>query len=127
MKKLVLLAVLAVLLIGLGASGYSQVAGEKAELDLTIVNETGFAINEFYLKPSNETRWGFSLLQNGATIPTSARYRISWPFDEKADVMDIRVRWTDNDRQVWSKVNLEKAVELVIKYDGTKCWYEIKE
>lgn len=113
-KKIMVIVGLA-LLTAMGAS--AQV------FDFTLVNKTGFTIDEIYVSPNGDDEWGedvmsLDVLANGKSVEIS--------FDEDyeellldfdIDLYDLKVVDEDGDEYYWTKLKLETINSIEISLD----------
>lgn len=117
MKKLVLTAVL--LASALAAPAY---AGTQ---DFTVLNATGYPINELYVAASSKDEWEEDVLGRD-TLPDAERTKISFDSDETACLWDIKVKYEDGETAEWQGVNLCEisVVKLSYDHDSGRTWAE---
>ena len=95
------------------------VASAQGKQDFTLVNKTGLTINELYVSPSNDDEWGEDVL--GADIlANGAKVEIEFARKEKACKWDLKIVDEDEDDIVWEDIDLCKASEITLKYEGKK-------
>ncbi|MGG5810460.1 hypothetical protein [Falsiroseomonas sp. CW058] len=97
-----LLAALAALPLALGTAGSVQAQGQQ---DFTLVNRTGYQINEIYVGPSSSPNWGRDLL--GANVlPNGRTFDIRFPGGSRECLWDIKVVYDDGDQSQFMRANL---------------------
>ncbi len=120
MRKLLL----SLLFIAIGPlSVASAVAGDA---DFTLVNGTGYTINEVYISPANKEAWGRDRLGEG-NLPNN-RSRL-FRFSDKANcVQDIKVVFDKDDEVIWEDLDLCEINKLTLRYNrSTNTVTAIKE
>lgn len=105
MKKMILGAALAIM------SG-AAVAGDA---DFTLVNKTGYAINEVYISPTQKANWGKDRLGDYQFLNGDKR---KFKFgDTKNCRQDIKVIFTDDESEVeWEDINLCEVNKITLRY-----------
>ena len=105
-QKIILLAVLAV-------SGASSFAGDA---DFTLVNRTGYALNEVFISPANKNNWGNDRLGTNQLLNGQAR---KFKFgDTKHCLQDIQVVFADDQSEVvWEGLDLCELTKITLRYN----------
>jgi len=105
LKKAVLLGFLA-----LGGASYA------ADADFTLVNRTGYALNEVYISPTHKDHWGKDRLGSNQLLNGQAR---TFKFgDTKNCVQDIKVVFTDDGSEIeWEGLNLCELEKITLTYN----------
>lgn len=105
-QKIVLLAVLAV-------SSASSFAGDA---DFTLVNRTGYALNEVFISPTKKDNWGKDRLgENQLLNGQSRKFKFG---DTKNCIQDIQVVFTDDESEVeWEGLNLCELNKITLRYN----------
>lgn len=105
LKRLVLLAAL-----------MSTGVAMAANADFTLVNRTGYALNEVYISPTKKDNWGKDRL--GSTQLLNGQSRNFRFGDTKNCVQDIKVVFTDDESEVeWEGFNLCELNKIVLRYN----------
>lgn len=112
MKRVFLGLMAAILLAG-------GVAAAQGKQDFTLVNKTGLDINEFYVSPSDDDQWGEDVLGQDV-LEDGKKVHITFSRKEKACKWDFKVIDEDDDPIVWEGIDLCKATEITLKYEGKK-------
>ncbi len=94
----------------------SAIAGNA---DFTLVNKTGYAINEVFISPSQKKNWGTDRLGENQFLNGQAR---KFKFgDTKNCRQDIKVVFTDDDSEIeWEDINLCEVNKITLKYNKRK-------
>jgi hypothetical protein len=87
--------------------------------DFTLVNRTGYDIDEVYVSPVNEKDWGEDvmgkdILKNGDSVD------IEFDRKEKECMWDMRVVFSDDEEAIWEDFNLCKVSEITLRYEGKR-------
>lgn len=97
----------------------------QGKQDFTLVNRTGYQIDEVYVAPSNSNDWeddvlGRDVLENGQRVD------ISFAAKTRACMYDVKVAYSDKTTAEWEKFDLCKVSKITIFYDrkGDKTWAE---
>lgn len=91
----------------------------QGKQDFTLVNKTGLTISEFYVSPSDDDEWGEDVLGRDV-LPHNDKIDISFARKEKACKWDLKIVDEDADPIVWEDIDLCKAEEITLKYEGKK-------
>ena len=103
-----------------------SVAAVAGDADFTLVNSTGYTINEVYVSAANREAWGKDILGDG-DMPHSKSRLIK--FSNKANCnQDIKVVFDAGGEAIWEDVDLCEINKITIKYNrSTKEVSAIKE
>ena len=87
-----------------------------ADADFTLVNRTGYALNEVYISPANKDAWGKDRLgKNQLAHGASRLFRFG---DTKNCVQDIKVVFADDGSEVeWEDFNLCELDKITLRYN----------
>ena len=110
-----------------GICSLVSVSAFAGDADFTMVNGTGYTINEVYISPANKNAWGKDRMGDD-DLPNgkSKLFR----FSDKANcVQDIKVVFDKGDAEVtWEDLDLCEINKLTLKYNrATKAVSAIKE
>lgn len=99
----------------LGVCALSGVA-YGGDADFTLVNRTGYAINEVYISPTKKDNWGKDRLGSNQLLNGQSR---KFKFgDTKNCVQDIQVVFTDDESEVeWEGFNLCELNKITLRYN----------
>ena len=86
-----------------------------ADQDFTLVNATGYTIEQVYVSPIKVTDWeedvlGRDVLANGESV------RIRFPKRENVCHWDIKVVYDDGEEAIWADFNLCEVSRITIHY-----------
>ena len=102
----------AVLLGFLVLSGVSY----AADADFTLVNRTGYALNEVYISPTQKDHWGKDRLGSNQ-LPNGQSRKFKFG-DTKNCVQDIKVVFADDGSEVeWEGFNLCELDKITLRYN----------
>lgn len=102
-----------------------SVAAFSGDQDFTLVNKTGLTIDELYLSPSNHNEWGEDVL-GVDTLANGAKVDIEFSHKENECMWDLKIVDEDETSVVWEDINLCKASEITLLYQGKKATAQIK-
>ena len=122
MKRLMLRFGVAAVLVCVVAGSLGASSGERA---FVLLNKTGLTIDELYLSPSKEDRWGDDVL--GVDVLANnqkAEISFSHPGDECR--WDMKIVDEDGDDVVWTNLDLCSASEITLSYQGGSPTAQIK-
>ena len=92
-------------------------AAQNRKLDFSLVNKTGLTIDEVYVSPTDDDEWGEDVmgkdvLKNGESVD------IEFSRKETTCLWDLKVVDSEEDSIEWTKLDLCKANEITLKYEG---------
>jgi hypothetical protein len=119
MKKWFLAVGLAILVAG----SVSMLA--RGDQDFTLVNKTGLSIDELYLSPANDNEWGEDVLGKDV-LKTGESVKIKFSHKESECTWDMKIVDEEKDDIVWEDINLCKATQITLKYEGKHPTADIK-
>lgn len=97
----------------------SAVVLAQGKQDFTLVNKTGLTVSELYVSASDDEEWGEDVL--GADVLSDGeKVKIEFVGKEKQCVWDLKIVDDEEDEVVWDEINLCKAQEITLKYEGKK-------
>ena len=105
-QKIVLLTVLAV----------SSAASFAGDADFTLVNRTGYALNEVFISPAKKDNWGKDRLgENQLLNGQSRKFKFG---DTKHCLQDIKVTFADDESEIeWEELNLCELNKITLYYN----------
>jgi hypothetical protein len=110
MKKLLLSLALGVFfLLGIAAM---VSAGDE---DFILVNGTGLTIAEFYISPAATNVWEEDVLGVDTLAPGDS-VKIDFVREEEGCSWDLKIKDTDNDEILWTKIDLCQAAVVTLFY-----------
>ncbi|WP_019643492.1 hypothetical protein [Novispirillum itersonii] len=97
-------------------AGFSTAAVAGGKQDFTMVNKTGYAIEEVYVSPSAASDWqedvlGQDVLENGKSV------HIKFSRGTQACKWDVKVVYTDKETAEWEQFDLCTTSKITIHYD----------
>ena len=97
----------------------------QGKQDFTLVNKTGLTISELYVSPSNDDEWGEDVLGRDV-LENNDKANITFGRKEKMCLWDLKIVGDDKDDVIWEDINLCKAEEITLRYEGKKPTATIK-
>ena len=115
MKKIMLAALLA-----FGAAPVS--AGTQ---DFTILNNTGYPIEQVYVSSSSKDQWEEDVLGEDI-LEEGARAKVRFSNNEDDCLWDLKVVYTDQETAEWQGINLCEVSVVALSYDreSGRTWAE---
>lgn len=101
------------------ALGLSVIAGAAMaqDADFTLVNNTGYPIEELYVSPSKSKNWGSDVLGKH-TIANGEAWKISFPRSKSQCVQDMMIVFEDDgSKVVWENFNLCEITRITLTYN----------
>ncbi|WP_306602940.1 hypothetical protein [Azonexus sp.] len=87
-----------------------------ADADFTLVNRTGYTIEEVYISPANRSQWGKDRL-GSKQLPNAASRKFKFG-DTKNCMQDIKVVFTDDESEVeWEDFDLCELDKITLRYN----------
>ncbi len=101
----------------------------ESKLNFTLVNKTGYKIDEVYLSPGNTASWGGDIM-GVDVLANNSSVDIVFDPDEDHEWWDMKVVFVDyNEAVIWQNFNLAAIHKITLHWDGKTTWAikEIKE
>jgi hypothetical protein len=84
--------------------------------DFSLVNRTGYQIDEVYVSRSSSSQWGPDVMGNG-TLSDSERADITFNAPDGVCSWDLKVKYNDGDTAVWNNVDLCRISRVTLFWD----------
>jgi hypothetical protein len=98
----------------------------SSKLNFTLVNKTGYKIDEVYLARNNVSSWGNDVLGTDV-LANNSSVDIVFDPEEAHELWDMKVVFVDyNEAVTWQDFNLAKIHKITLHWDGKTTW-AIKE
>ena len=89
-------------------------AQAELNLDFTIVNKTGYDINQIYVDEASSDKWSDNIMKGQGLLKDGETFKVEFSPEENSAKWDIKVIYADGETAVWhdlkltdiSKVNL---------------------
>ncbi|MBX3689979.1 hypothetical protein [Dokdonella sp.] len=104
----------ALILGGICFAGAGTVMAE--DLDFSMVNKTGYAINEVYVSSAKTDDWEEDVLGRDQ-LANGERVDIHFERGAKGCSWDLKVTYDDGDEAIWSGLDLCSISKLTLHYD----------
>lgn len=98
----------------------------QGKQDVIVVNKTGVTINELHITPNDADEWGEDILGRDV-LGLDEECDIQFHPKENICFWDLRVADSDGNSLEWDKIDLCKAVRIILHWDGNKAWADIEE
>lgn len=118
MRKLFFISLFLILSIGIQA--------QEAQQDFTLVNSTGLVIDELYVSPSESEEWDEDVLGK-EVLRVDEECDILFNPKEEVCLWDIKITDEEGDEIEWEKIDLCKAVRVILYWKDGKAWADIEE
>jgi hypothetical protein len=105
-----LLTALTALGLTVAASG-AAFAGDQ---DFTLVNRTGYQINEVYVSPHSADHWGEDIMGSGA-LPDGTTVKITFKHSDVCN-WDLKVKYDDGEPATWESIDLCTVEKVSLFY-----------
>jgi hypothetical protein len=100
-------------LAALGTAGSAQA---QSRLDFTLVNRTGYQINEVYAGPVSSSSWGRDIMGQ-EVLPNGRSLNIRFNRSASTCNWDLKVVYDDGDETEWRNVNLCSISRVTLHWD----------
>lgn len=84
--------------------------------DFTLINKTGYDLDQVYVSPSNSTDWHEDILGRDV-LGDDETCDIHFSRSEDTCLWDLRAVYTDNSAVVWEDIDLCAVSFITIRYD----------
>jgi hypothetical protein len=108
------LASFAACLMALVVSGPVRLAAQNANLDFTLINQTGVVINSVYIGPHDSDEWGDDVMED-EVLANGESVDITFHPKAKAKLWDLRIEDKKGESLEWESLDLTEISELTIK------------
>jgi hypothetical protein len=94
-------------------------ASQGRNLDFTLINKTGVTIEEIYVSPSDDDKWGKDVMGRDV-LKNGEKVDITFSRSEATCKWDLKIIDEDKDEGVWENIDLCKAEEITIMWENKK-------
>ena len=98
---------------------WAGIALAQGRQDFTLVNRTGYTIDEVYVAPSKSDDWQNDVLGQD-TLDNGQRVRIRFPTRVRTCQWDLKVVYSDQEEAEWERFNLCEVSTITLRYDRKK-------
>ena len=88
-----------------------------ADQDFTVVNRTGYQIDDIWVSPASSSNWGRELMGRGNVLDDGDSYDISFGRNTSSCHFDMKVKYHDEDEATWNNLNLCEISKISLFYD----------
>lgn len=110
-QKMMMIGVLGALVL---ATSFTATAAGKQ--DFTLVNKTGYTIDQVYVSPTKTTDWQEDVLGEDQ-LEDGDSWHITFHRSETTCTWDLKVIYTDKEEAVWTKLNLCEIEKVTIRWN----------
>ena len=112
------------LIVAVAALGFlvtvAPVTRAESQMDFTLVNATGYQINEIYISPSASDEWGENILDDVLVDGNHATVTFQ-PAADNVPTWDLMVTWDDDSPNTyWRGFKLAEIHKITLKYNRAK-------
>jgi hypothetical protein len=94
-------------------------AWAAGDQDFVLVNKTGLTVDELYISPADDSRWGEDVLGKDV-LGDDEEVTIEFSHKETECIWDLKVVDEDGDEVVWEAIDLCKARRITLRYEGKR-------
>lgn len=118
-KRLIQVAIssLAIAAVFAAFTSANAFAAQNRKLDFSLVNKTGLTIEEVYVSPSDDDEWGEDVMGKDV-LKDGESVDIEFSRKETTCKWDLKVVDAEKDSIEWTELDLCKANEITLKYEG---------
>lgn len=102
-----------VLALAFGIAGNATAEGQQ---DFTLVNKTGYEIDQVYVSSAHTTDWEEDVLGQD-TLGNGERVNIHFSRGTKGCSFDLRVVYTDESEAIWENIDLCTTEKITIRWN----------
>lgn len=99
-----------------GVLVFANSASLAGQQDFTLVNKTGYEIDQVYVSPTSTDDWEEDVLGQD-TLTNGERVNISFPRKASACKYDLKVVYVDDDEAEWDKIDLCKVEKVTLHWN----------
>jgi len=109
-------ALLAIIFAIFASTTLSSVASAQGQQDFSLVNRTGYQINEIYVSSANDRNWGRDLLGDN-TLAEGRQFNVRFRPSTRACNWDIKVVYDDGENSEFRGVNLCQVSRVTLYWN----------
>ncbi len=87
-----------------------------ADQDFTLVNTTGFEIDQLFVSPHSSNNWGSDVLGRDV-LPAGNQTDITFPPNTRPCAWDLKVVYSDGGSASWANINLCSISKVTLFYN----------
>lgn len=88
-----------------------------SDADFTLVNKTGYQIDDVYVSPTKVDEWGKDIMGKDA-LADGEKVDIVFPHGDGKCKFDVKVKYNDGDTAEWANVDLCEYTAITLHWDG---------
>jgi hypothetical protein len=92
-------------------------AALASDADFTLINKTGYQVDDVYVSPAKVDEWGKDIMGKDA-LADGEKVDITFPHGDGKCKFDIKVKYNDGDSAEWSDVDLCEYNAITLHWDG---------
>ena len=100
----------------LGIAVLHAAPASAGQQDFSLVNKTGYQIDEVYVSRSSSRAWGSDVMGSDA-LDDGRSVGISFTAPENVCNWDMKVKYNDGDEATWSNLNLCNISKVTLYWD----------
>jgi hypothetical protein len=88
-----------------------------SDADFTLINKTGYQIDDVYVSPTKADEWGKDIMGKDA-LADGEKVDIVFPHGDGKCKFDVKVKYNDGDTAEWGDVDLCEYSAITLHWDG---------
>lgn len=88
-----------------------------ADQDFTVVNRTGYQIDDIWVSPASRSNWGREIMGRGTVLEDGDSYDVNFRSGTSACKYDMKVQYNDGDTATWSGLDLCTISKVSLFWD----------
>ena len=98
----------------IGLLGLTSGAALAGDQDFTLVNRTGYQIDDVYVGPHSSSSWGNDIMGSGS-LGDGESVKITFA-KSSVCIWDLKVKYHDNEEAVWESIDLCTVDKISLFY-----------
>lgn len=90
-----------------------------SDADFTLINKTGYQIDDVYISTPKDNEWGEDIMGKDA-LADGEKVDIEFPHGGGKCKFDIKVKYNDGDEAEWGNVDLCEWNAITLHWDGKR-------
>ena len=91
----------------------------QSRQDFTMVNRTGYQIDQVYVGPSSSPNWGNDVL-GSQVLPTNRQVQVRFPRSSNECAYDLKIVYNDGDTTEWRRINLCQISTITLTWNQAR-------
>ena len=88
-----------------------------ADQDFTVINRTGYQIDDIWVSAASSANWGREVMGRGNVLDDGESVDINFGRNTSACRYDLKVRYHDEDEATWHNLDLCQISKVSLFYD----------